>query len=187
MQIQINLFYLLLYFVTKSWILFLNFNSRMWSLSKELVFYLFSQNNFTFDIIEMKWIYGKSNFILRTADVGTAFLNAPIKTPYYVYPPTDIGLPEGKCWKLKRALYGLRGAPRAWYEHVCSYLASLGFSRLLTDPSVFVRGKGEKQVMVLLYVDDMLFSGGSPSTPCQQNSFLRFQTSCVKKTTLLKC
>jgi ribonuclease HI len=106
-------------------------------------------------------IYGKSNFILRTADVGTAFLNAPIKTPYYVFPPTDIGLPEGKCWKLKRALYGLRGAPRAWYEHVCSYLASLGFSRLLTDPSVFVRGKGEKQVMILLYVDDMLFSGGS--------------------------
>jgi len=104
-------------------------------------------------------LHPKSQYCLRSSDVGTAFLNAPISEDVYVYPPVDIKLPIGKAWKLKKALYGLRCAPRAWFTHLSNFMLSLGFRRLLSDPSMFVRGSGKDMILALVYVDDILFSG----------------------------
>jgi hypothetical protein len=56
--------------------------------------------------------YGQSQTLV-TADVGTAFLNALLSQDVFVQPPKDIGCKPGHCWKLRRALYGLRCAPKA--------------------------------------------------------------------------
>ena len=50
-------------------------------------------------------------------DVSTAFLHALMNEEVFVWPPKEF-YPEGKClWRLKKAMYGLRQAPKLWQEH----------------------------------------------------------------------
>ena len=60
-----------------------------------------------------------------TYDVTTAFLHAqlnPEATPIYVWAPIEF-YPDGQTiGKLKRAVYGLRTAPREWQDHFAKEL-----------------------------------------------------------------
>jgi hypothetical protein len=51
-------------------------------------------------------------------DMKSAFLNGPIKEEVYVEQP--LGFEDGEypnhVYKLSKALYGFKQAPRAWYE-----------------------------------------------------------------------
>lgn len=60
----------------------------------------------------------------------------------------------GKCWKLRRALYGLRISPRLWQQEAASVLRKLGLQQAPEDPCVFV-GEG---LLVFFYVDDILIA-----------------------------
>ena len=61
---------------------------------------------------------------IGTADFATAFLNAHLDDQedgvYIVKPPqylVELGLEDPKTyWKLNRAMYGLRKAPKKWEE-----------------------------------------------------------------------
>ncbi|GJS48235.1 retrovirus-related pol polyprotein from transposon TNT 1-94 [Tanacetum coccineum] len=44
-------------------------------------------------------------------------------------------------YKLKKALYGLKQAPRVWYDMMSSFLISQDFSKVLVDPTLFIRRK----------------------------------------------
>jgi hypothetical protein len=47
-------------------------------------------------------------------DVKLAFINGDLKEEVYVHQPTGFAIPnkEGKVLRLRKALYGLRQAPR---------------------------------------------------------------------------
>ncbi|KAF7825179.1 putative mitochondrial protein [Senna tora] len=60
---------------------------------------------------------------------------------------------------LKKALYGLKQAPRAWYGKVAQYLIFCGFKMSNADSSLFVKTEPNMQLLVLLYVDDMIVTG----------------------------
>nr|GEU96137.1 integrase, catalytic region, zinc finger, CCHC-type, peptidase aspartic, catalytic [Tanacetum cinerariifolium] len=61
----------------------------------------------------------------------TAFLNGPLKEEVYVAQPdgfVDPDHPE-KVYRLRKALYGLMQAPRAWYDELSKFLTSKGFTK----------------------------------------------------------
>ncbi|GKC02363.1 retrovirus-related pol polyprotein from transposon TNT 1-94 [Tanacetum coccineum] len=64
-------------------------------------------------------------------DVKTAFLNAPLKEEVYVSQPKgliDLEFPD-HVYRLKKALYCLKQAPRAWYDKLSSFLIQHGFTK----------------------------------------------------------
>ena len=69
------------------------------------------------------------NIKLYQMDVKSAFLNGYINEEVYVEQPP--GFEDDKkpnhVYKLKKALYGLKKAPRAWYERLRDFLLSKGF------------------------------------------------------------
>ena len=74
----------------------------------------------------------------------------------------DSRFPSYVC-KLKKSLYRLKQAPRAQYTKLRSALQSWGFSRSVSDASLFIKHSGTTMLFLLVYVDDILVMGSDPS------------------------
>ncbi|GKD60440.1 retrovirus-related pol polyprotein from transposon TNT 1-94 [Tanacetum coccineum] len=61
-------------------------------------------------------------------------------------------------YKLKKALYSLKQAPRAWYDMLSSFLISQHFSKGAVDPTLFTQQAGNDLLLVQNYVDDIIFA-----------------------------
>ena len=75
---------------------------------------------------------------LHHLDVKSAFLNGYIEEDIYVDQPEGF-IQAGKedyVLKLRKALYGLRLAPRAWHSKLDGTLMSMGFIRSINDQAV---------------------------------------------------
>ncbi|GKA94174.1 retrovirus-related pol polyprotein from transposon TNT 1-94 [Tanacetum coccineum] len=71
------------------------------------------------------------SFLIYQMDAKTAFLNGPLKEEVYVAQPegfVDPDHPE-KVYRLRKALYGFKQAPKAWYDELSNFLMSKGFSK----------------------------------------------------------
>ncbi|GKB04306.1 retrovirus-related pol polyprotein from transposon TNT 1-94 [Tanacetum coccineum] len=93
------------------------------------------------------------NMTIYQMDVKTAFLNGELKEEVYVSQPegfVDQDNPS-HVYKLKKALYSLKQAPRAWYDMLSSFLISQHFSKSAFDPTLFTRQAGND---LLLYSKD---------------------------------
>ncbi|GJR53070.1 retrovirus-related pol polyprotein from transposon TNT 1-94 [Tanacetum coccineum] len=64
------------------------------------------------------------NMTVYQMDVKTAFLNGELKEEVYVHQPEGFVDPERPhhVYRLKKALYGLKHAPRAWYDTLSKFL-----------------------------------------------------------------
>ena len=62
---------------------------------------------------------------------------------------------------MKKALYGLRQAPRAWNEKLNTVLGSLGFVKCYKEPALYRKQEREHVLLVAVYVDDLLITGTS--------------------------
>eukprot|EP00253_Pinus_taeda_P018569 PITA_18569 len=94
-------------------------------------------------------------------DVKSAFLNEVLKEEVYVEQPLGYEKKgeEHKVCKLKKALYGLKQAPRAWYSRIDSYLLDNEFDKCEGEPNVYIKENDGKILIVVLYVDDVIFTG----------------------------
>jgi hypothetical protein len=74
-------------------------------------------------------------------DVKSVFLNGDMREEIYIEQPTSfiIASKEHKVIKLKKALYGLHQAPRAWNVKLDDTLLSLGFRRTPSEHVIYVR------------------------------------------------
>ncbi|KAH9667020.1 retrovirus-related pol polyprotein from transposon RE1 [Citrus sinensis] len=70
----------------------------------------------------------------------------------------DKNRPSYIC-KLEKALYGLRQAPRAWFDKLKGALSCWGFKNSKSDTSLFFRRIESKIVIMLIYVDDIIITG----------------------------
>ena len=99
-------------------------------------------------------------WVTKLADVTTAFLHATVEGEVYVRPPRSEMKESGTVWKLKKALYGLRSAPRSWQQHLCKELAAIGWQRMATDQSVYMKkGQHRLEGIMVVYVDDIIAAG----------------------------
>jgi hypothetical protein len=63
---------------------------------------------------------------------------------------------------LKKRLYGINQAPRKWYLKFDMFMTEQGYSRCHFDHYVyFKRIENGSYIILLLYVDDMLFAGSN--------------------------
>lgn len=81
-------------------------------------------------------------------DVKSAFLNGFVKKGE-----------ENKVYLLKKALYRLKQAPRAWYSRIDDHLLSLGFVKSLSESTLYVKRNHADILIISLYVDDLLMTG----------------------------
>lgn len=93
----------------------------------------------------------KHDWEVHHLDVKSTFPNGVLLEEVYVRQPKGF-IKEGhedKVYRLLKALYGLRQAPRAWYSRLNQYLLQLGFIKcpFATD----------------VYVDDLIITGTNPS------------------------
>eukprot|EP00253_Pinus_taeda_P022758 PITA_22758 len=91
----------------------------------------------------------------------SAFLNGVLKEEVYIEQPLGYEKKgeEHKVCKLKKTLYGLKQAPRAWYSRIDSYLLENGFDKCEREPTIYIKEKDGKILIVVLYVDDVIFTG----------------------------
>jgi hypothetical protein len=102
------------------------------------------------------------NWEVHHLDVKSAFLNGDLEEEVYVSQPPGFIIDgmEGKVLRLKKALYGLRQAPRAWNAKLDNTLLSLGFTRSPSEHAVYTRGKDDSRLLLGVYVDDLIVTGG---------------------------
>jgi hypothetical protein len=110
-------------------------------------------------------------FKLYQMDVKSAFLNGPIKEEVYVEQPPGIEDSEypTHVYKLSKALYRLKQAPRAWYECLRDFLLTNGFKVGNVDPTLFTKTIAKDLFISQIYVDDIIF-GFTNKSSCEEFS-----------------
>ncbi|KAJ9544853.1 hypothetical protein OSB04_024560 [Centaurea solstitialis] len=97
-------------------------------------------------------------------DVKSAFLNGKLKEEMYVKQPSVF---ENKV------LYGLKPAPRAWYERLSTFLLSHNFHRRITDITLFYKKQDDDILLVQVYVDDIIFGSTNTSMSKELESLMQ--------------
>ncbi|WVZ73920.1 hypothetical protein U9M48_022171 [Paspalum notatum var. saurae] len=90
--------------------------------------------------------------------VVNAFLNGELREE----PPPGYSVLEGMVCRLRRSLYCLKQAPRAWFQRFAFVVTAAGFSVSAHDPALFVHTSSRGRTLLLLYVDDMIIIGDDP-------------------------
>jgi hypothetical protein len=89
----------------------------------------------------------------------------------FVRPPLGFENREysNRVYKLSNALYGLKQALQAWYARRKTFLLENGYVMGSVDKTLFTLNYGTDFLLVLIYMDDIIFGGS-----CQSLVF-RFQ------------
>ena len=98
---------------------------------------------------------------LHQMGMKTTFLNSFIKEEVYIEQPQGFETNDKKTHvcRLKKELYGLKKTPRAWYGRIDGFLMILGFTKSKTDSNLYNKVEDEGILILLLYVDDLFFTG----------------------------
>jgi hypothetical protein len=100
---------------------------------------------------------------IQQLDVKNAFLHGTLSKTVFCCQPTsfiDPTHPDLVC-RLHKSLYGLKKAPRAWYNRFATYLTTLGFIEAKSNTSLFIFRHGSDMVYLLLYVNDIILTASS--------------------------
>lgn len=126
-------------------------------------------------------------------DVKNAFLHGALKEEVYMkLPPGYEGMGfrfntdfPGQCYnyaksqtkvcRLIKTLYGLRQAPREWFEKLSSVLKEVGFIQSKVDSSLFTKQENGTFTVILAYVDDIILTGNRMESIEKAKKFLNSQ------------
>jgi hypothetical protein len=66
---------------------------------------------------------------------------------------------------LKKSLYRLKQAPRAWFDRLCQHLLRLGFRATSSDASLFIYDHGGATAFLIVHVDDIILMMSTMDLP----------------------
>jgi len=94
-------------------------------------------------------------------DVKSEFLHGELSEDVYIEQPKGYVKKgkEHKVYKLHKALYDLRQAPRAWFSCIESHFMKDGFQKCPSEQTLFIkRSSGGNILIVSIYVDDLIYT-----------------------------
>jgi len=96
---------------------------------------------------------------LHQLDAKTAFLNGELEEEIYMQQPEgyEQGTSSTVC-RLIKSIYGLRQAPRAWYQKLKKELEEMGFTASESDSALFYGEVDGERVWLIVWVDDILIA-----------------------------
>ena len=103
------------------------------------------------------------NWQIKQLGVNNAFLHGTLTDEVYVTQPFGFinrDCPHHVC-RLRKAIYGLKQAPHAWYQELKTFLTSTDFKNSLADTLSFVYMNSGQLIYCLVYVDDIIVTGSS--------------------------
>ena len=97
--------------------------------------------------------------IIEQSDIDTAYLNADLDIPNYMYMSPGYEETDSRgspiVIHLMKSLYGLHQSGREWNKHISKTLIECGFKRAKTDACLFIKQKPSNS-FVLIYLDDLI-------------------------------
>jgi hypothetical protein len=114
---------------------------------------------------------------LSQMDVTTAFLYPKLPQTVYMSLPKGVDAPPGMVCKLNYGLYGLKQSSFLWNQELNGFLLSLGFTRCVADPCLYVRRHDGHLLILACYVDDLVIASNDDG----QKSWLKQQLSAKYK------
>nr|GEY56579.1 retrovirus-related Pol polyprotein from transposon TNT 1-94 [Tanacetum cinerariifolium] len=102
-------------------------------------------------------------------DVKSAFLNDFINEEVYVAQPLGFIDFEklNHVYKLKKALYGIKQVPKAWYDRLKAFLIKHYYKMSMVDNTLFTKKKSSNLIIIRIYIDDIIF-GSSYEDMCDE-------------------
>jgi histone deacetylase 1/2 len=101
---------------------------------------------------------------IHQLDFCSAFLTCPLEDKVTLFPPPGFNCPLGTVLELRKAIYGLKQALKAWYERLKGFLSGVGFSATVSDPCVFHRPDAPERpaTWIFAHVDDLVVISRDP-------------------------
>jgi len=95
----------------------------------------------------------------NTIDIKCAFLQGDaVSRDIFVRPPKEFD--NGMLWNLRKSVYGLNDAARAWYTKLKEDLVGLSMKKSSLDPALFYHHtNGALTGLVCVHVDDIMYAG----------------------------
>ncbi len=105
-------------------------------------------------------IAARDNVNVMQYDVSNAFLHASLDHDVYIEQPEGYDDPryprDEYVFKINKAIYGLKNAPKAWSQHFMKELCEKGFVQNSKDECLWTYREGDKYIHYLYHVDDIM-------------------------------
>jgi transposase InsO family protein len=100
-------------------------------------------------------VAGSNKWIVKHYDVANAFLNGNLSEEIFMKPPPGQET-NGKVYRLRKSLYGLKQAAHVWNKTLHESLVKNGCIRNKSDSCLYSYTSGGDVVYLLIHVDDIL-------------------------------
>lgn len=81
---------------------------------------------------------------------------------------------ENLILRLKKALYGIKQAPRGWYHELHDYFISLGFTRSKHEQAVYLKKLSTTHLIIRVYMDDLTIIWDCEGEICDFKNHMEF-------------
>src|SRR5262249_49012827 len=76
----------------------------------------------------------------------------------YMEQPEGFDTGDRRVCKLRKSLYGLKQAGRAWYAKIDKTFTSLGYTQSNADHGIYTKDEGGIKTIITLYIDDIVIA-----------------------------